>query len=270
MLDRDGEGINWQVGVWDRMSDVYVQEIDQRFVPVINNLMAKSFLMSGERVIDLGTGTGAVAIVASEEVGADGHITGIDISSDMLKRAQIVLDKLAIANVSLAEGRAESIPSDDNTCDAILASLSMMYVIDRNAAAQEIARVLKPGGRFIAAVWAGPEKTDIVRFQQIAGSFAPTPPVSGVGPGALADLEPFLAQLKSAGLNASSEAENTTFQFQNFDEAWDTLAGVTTAALETDVQEQAKTAVREAMWADANAPREFHNATQFVTAIKPE
>src|SRR5215213_4240152 len=70
-----------------------------------------------------------------------------------------------------------------------------------------IARVLRPGGRLVAAVWAGPEQCDIVRFQQIAGSFAPPPPVPGVGPGALADPSPFLAQLEAAGIDARVETE---------------------------------------------------------------
>ena len=47
--------------------------------------------------------------------------------------------------------------------------------------------MLRPGGRFVGAVWGGPAEADIVRFQQTAGGFATTPPVQGVGPGALAD-----------------------------------------------------------------------------------
>lgn len=46
-----------------------------------------------------------------------------------------------------------------------------------------IARVLRPGGRLVASAWSGPNEADIVRFQQTAGSFAPEPPVGGVGPG---------------------------------------------------------------------------------------
>ncbi|MGH3031807.1 MAG: hypothetical protein ACRDNE_13810 [Gaiellaceae bacterium] len=58
-----------------------------------------------------------------------------------------------------------------------------MYAIDRAQAAAEIARVLRPEGRLVAAVWGGPEVSDIVLFQQTAGSFAPPPPVPGVGGG---------------------------------------------------------------------------------------
>ena len=67
-----------------------------------------------------------------------------------------------------------------------------MYVIDRAAAARELARVLRPQGRLVAAAWAEPEACDIVLFQQTAGLFAGPPPVPGVGPGALADPTPFL------------------------------------------------------------------------------
>ena len=90
-------------------------------------------------------------------------------------------------NVRFREGRAEGYPCGRWRSAMVLASLSLMYAVDRAAAAQEIARVLRPGGRLVAAVWSGPEQCDIVLFQQTAGRFAPSTPVSGVGPGALAD-----------------------------------------------------------------------------------
>ena len=87
----------------------------------------------------------------------------------------------------------------------VLACLSMMYVINREAAARQIARVLKPGGRFVAAVWASQEQCDIVLFQQTAGRFAGPPPAPGVGPGALADPNGFLELLKAVGIQARVE-----------------------------------------------------------------
>jgi SAM-dependent methyltransferase len=140
-----------------------------------------------------------------------------------------------------------------------------MYVIDRAAAAREIGRVLRPGGRFAAAVWGGPEEADIVLFQQSAGSFAPAPPVPGVGPGALADPSGFVAELESAGIRASVESETTGFVFDDFSSAWDVLAGVTTAQLSPERQQEAKAAVRAKMWPEGDGPRRFRNLTRFIS-----
>jgi ubiquinone/menaquinone biosynthesis C-methylase UbiE len=268
MSNHSDEGLAWQIRVWDRMAEVYQREIDYRFAPVIEQVMSRAMLQPGETVLDLGAGTGAVAIQAAAQVGADGRIKAIDVSPEMLEKARQRLRHLAITNVEIAEGRAEAIPADDQSIDAVIASLSLMYVIDRAAAAKEIARVLRPGGRLVAAVWSGPNETDIVRFQQTAGSFAAKPPVQGVGPGALANPSEFLSQLQAAGLDGRCETVTTTFDFANFQTAWDALAGVTTASLDPSIQQEAKAAVRNVMWADASSPRTFRNATQFILAQK--
>jgi len=60
MSDRE-EGLAWQVGVWDRISQIYWSEIERRFEPVVDAVLARADLQAGERVLDVGTGTGAVA-----------------------------------------------------------------------------------------------------------------------------------------------------------------------------------------------------------------
>jgi SAM-dependent methyltransferase len=259
----ENAGLAWQVGVWDRISRLYWDEIDPRFAPVIDGVIERAGLRPGESVLDLGTGTAALAARAEAAVGADGGVVAVDISPEMLALAQERAERDGLRYL-LREGRAEAIPADDNAFDAVLASLSLMYVIDRPGAAREIARVLRPGGRLVAAVWAGPEACDIVRFQQIAGSFAPTPPVPGVGPGALADPSAFLSDLAAAGIEASVEAEILGFEFPDFASAWDVLAGVTTAQLPPERRQEAQAAVMAAMWPDPTQPREFRNTTQFI------
>jgi SAM-dependent methyltransferase len=244
------------------MSSVYMQEIDPRFEPVVDGVIARAALNEGESVVDLGTGTGAVAERAAAAVGPSGAVTAVDVSPEMLELARGRLAKLD--NVSIVEGRGEQIPADDSSVDVVLASLSLMYVIDRQAAAGEIARVLRPGGRFVAAVWAGPEECDIVLFQATAGRFAAPPPVAGVGPGALADPSEFLAQLEAAGIAATAETERLGFDFPDFTSAWDVLAAVTAANLSEQGQQAAKSAVLEAMYPEADGPRHFRNDTHFI------
>src|SRR4051794_22266986 len=242
-LDREQAALDWQVGIWDRMSDVYLREIDWRFETVVTGVLARAGLRPGQRILDLGTGTGAVAARAAEIGGPAGHIVGVDISREMLAQARRRFLEAHLANVTLREGRAEKIPADDAAFDVVLASLSLMYAIDRLAAAEEIARVLRPGGRLVAAVWGGPDQCDLVRFQQIAGSFAPTPPASGVGPGALGDPMPFMMQLEAVGVRVWVEIEELGFDVDSFDSAWDVFAGVTAAQLAPERQQEAKEAV---------------------------
>ncbi len=272
MIDpnQEQEAHAWQTGVWNRISDIYLREIDRRFAPVVEALVGRAELRTGEQVLDLGTGTGVVAQRAAGIVGPNGHVVGVDISPEMLALARRSATSLGLGNLTLLEGRAETIPAEDAAFDVVLACLSMMYVIDREAAARQIARVQKPGGRFVAAVWAGPEQCDIVLFQQTAGRFAGPPPVPGVGPGALADPSDFLELIGAVGIPARVEIQTFGFDFCDFTSAWDTLAGVTTAQLSPERQREAKGAVLAALYPNGDGPRHFRNVTQFIVGCAGE
>ena len=262
--DQEQAGLAWQLGVWNRISDIYLREIDQRFASVVDHVVARASLSAGQHVLDLGTGTGAVAERVAQVVGPQGHVVGVDISPDMLALAQRRVAASGLTNVRLREGRAESLPAEDAAFDVVVASLSLMYVLDRAAAVREIVRVLRPQGRLVAAVWAGPAQCDIVLFQQTAGRFAGPPPVPGVGPGALADPTVFLQQLAAVGMEAQVEQETLGFAFDTFAAAWEALAGVTIAHLTPERQHEAKEAVIAAMYPQGDGPRHFRNTTQFI------
>lgn len=259
----DREAVAWQVGVWDRMSKVYLREIETRFDPVVSATVRRAQLSAGDSVLDLGAGSGAVSVAAARLVGDDGSVTAVDISPEMVAVARARFAELSLANTRSLEGRGEDIPAEDGTFDVVISSLCLMFALDRAAAAREIARVLKPGGRFVASVWAGPDECDIVRFQSIAGSFGGAPPVAGVGPGSLADTAPFVASLAEVGISATVESETLGFGFPDFTSAWDVLAGVTAAQLPSEDQARAKAAVLAEMYPDGDGPRRFTNTTRF-------
>jgi SAM-dependent methyltransferase len=258
-------GRAWQTDVWNRMSDVYVHEIDGRFAPVVDALIRRAELLAGDHVLDIGTGTGAAALRSATRVGSGGHVVALDISPAMLGLARSRAAAAGLGNVTSREGGAEAIPADGASFEVVLASLSLMYVIDRALAAREIARVLKPRGRFVAAVWAPAPECDIVLFQEMAARFAGPPPVAGVGPGALGDPSSFLRALAAAGLDCRVERETLGFDFPDFASAWSTLAGVTAARLSAERAEEAKRAVMAAMYPDGDRPRSFRNVTQFIS-----
>lgn len=267
--DRTHVGLTWQTGVWDRIAPTYTHRVDPRFAPVIDHVVARAQLQPGQRIIDLGTGTGAVALRAAPLVAPDGSVVAVDPSTEMLAAACGEARRIGAEAITFAQGSAEAIPADDGSCDAVLASLSMMYVIDRALAAREIARVLRPGGRFIAAVWAGPGENDLVRLQQMVAGYGPAPPVSGVGPGALADATPFLEQLAAAGIAAHVERKTLGFDCADFADGWE-WTGQTSALLTPERLREAKEALFAAMWPHGDGPRHFRTVTQFIVAERRE
>jgi hypothetical protein len=73
-----------------------------------------------------------------------------------------------------------------------------------------------------------------------------------------------LVQLAHAGINAHAEAEELSFDFDEFELAWEVLAGVTTAQLAPERRQEAKEAVQASMWPHGDGSRHFRNTTQFL------
>jgi arsenite methyltransferase len=104
-------------------------------------------LEPGERVADLGCGAGTDTLVAAQMVGPDGSVTGIDMTPEMLAKAQTAKAGLGVTNVEFVEGEIERLPFEDETLDVVISNGVIDLVPDKDAVFAEIFRVLKPGGR---------------------------------------------------------------------------------------------------------------------------
>ena len=111
---------------------------------VRDRVLAVADLQPGERVIDLGAGTGLLGLKAAEMVGQDGAVILLDISADALReaasQARVGCERFVVAD-------ALACPVHDGWADAVVMRSVLIYIADRRAAARELARVVRPGGR---------------------------------------------------------------------------------------------------------------------------
>lgn len=167
------------------------------------NPTALAGLQPGERVLDLGSGGGIDCFLAAQQVGEQGHVTGLDMTPDMLALARKNQANLGLTNVEFVQGEIEKMPLPDSSVDVVISNCVVCLSPDKDAVFQESFRVLAPGGRIhlsdmMALSPQGPSRTDAAAWTScIAGA---------------EDQEVYLGRLRQAGfVNIELTQEDVSF-----------------------------------------------------------
>jgi len=145
------EGRAWQL---DGSAAELYERCVRRYIlgPWVPQLLDVVGLQAGENVLDIACGTGTVARVAAQRVGASGRVTGLDVNAGMLvvARSQPVPPGAAITWVD-RDARDTGLP--DRDFDVVLCQQGLQFFLDKTGALREMRRVLVPRGRLAISVW---------------------------------------------------------------------------------------------------------------------
>ena len=150
-------------------------------------------IKKGDVVIDLGSGAGNDVFVARAIVGDEGKVIGLDMTAEMIEKANLNKSKLGFKNVEFHLGDIEQMPFENNIADVVVSNCVLNLVPDKRKAFSEIYRVLKPGAHFCVS--------DIVIKGELASGLKNSAEMyAGCVAGALQQDE-YLAIIKETGFN---------------------------------------------------------------------
>lgn len=254
--------MDWGLGHYERTA--------AQLQPIAGVVVDVAQPAAGERVLDLGCGTGNAALIAAER-GA--RVTGVDPAQRLLDVAQGRAEDGGF-EIALLRGEAEEIPLEDGAVDLLLSVFGAIFAPDAAAAAAEMSRVTAPGGRIVLSAWipqgAISEVARLGREAVAAALGAPpgAPPFAWHDPAALSDLfgEQGLAVTVEERTHAFTAASPRAWVEQEARDHPMQVAGaaVLEARGEADALKERAVGIFEAANEDASA---FRVTSSYVVAV---
>ncbi|HEX7923490.1 MAG TPA: methyltransferase domain-containing protein [Bradyrhizobium sp.] len=124
--------------------------------PVLDLLIGRAAPKAGERIVDVGCGSGASTNGFANKVGPSGHVFGVDVSGPMLERARESTPKDAPVTYALADATVH--PFDPASFDLLASRFGVMFFADPVASFTNLHKALKPSGRLAFACWQEPRE----------------------------------------------------------------------------------------------------------------
>jgi arsenite methyltransferase len=157
-------------------------------------------LAEGERVIDLGSGSGMDVFFAAEQVGPSGAVAGVDFTTEQLHKSREIARELGYSQVEFREGRIEELPAESESFDCVISNGVINLAPDKHAVFAEAHRVLRPGGRLAIA--------DIVSERQMKESIVCDADLWASCIGGAAQVDAYREAIEGAGLRLETFRDN--------------------------------------------------------------
>lgn len=151
------------IKVWDKVAPTFSKIGPRYWDNFGNRLVELASIKKGAKVLDIGTGRGAVIFPLIKKVGEHGSIVGIDISEVMIKESNKEIHKQGIQNVKLMTMDAETLNFIDNSFDNILGGFVISYLLFTDTKLNGVLRVLKEGGEVGFSIWGIQEDTKWIK-----------------------------------------------------------------------------------------------------------
>ena len=184
---------------WAELGDLLDRQIEDVGLRGIEALSPKP----GERILDIGPGGGRTSLLIAERVGPQGRVLGVDVSRPMLEIARRRAAAAGAANLSFAEGDAQTFAFEPAAFDGAFSRFGVMFFADPTAAFANVLGALRPGGRLAFVCWRslGENPWMTAPIAAAASLLPPAPPPAPGGPGpfAFADADHVRGILSGAG-----------------------------------------------------------------------
>jgi SAM-dependent methyltransferase len=179
----------WNEGAGQTWAEMQ-SPIDRQLEPLGRRAMAALSPRPGERILDIGCGSGATTVMLAEAVAPGGEVVGVDISRPMLEVARRRAE--GFIGVRFVEADAQTEAFEPASFDAVFSRFGVMFFADPDAAFANIRRALKPRGRLAFICWRPPFENPFMMLPMMAAAehVAPPPPPEPGAPGPFAFADP--------------------------------------------------------------------------------
>jgi arsenite methyltransferase len=193
-----------RLGYPSRELDLVPSEAIESFAGVGYHL-GLAAIATGERVVDLGSGSGMDAFLAAQQAGPEGEVVGVDMTDEQLAKARRLAERDQHVTVRFEQGYIENAPIVDASADVVISNGVINLCDDKTAVFREIARMLKPGGRMAIS--------DIVTEQQLTEAIVCDVNLWASCIGGAMQQDDYRRAIEAAGLQLRTMQDNPQYHF---------------------------------------------------------